>query len=343
MAVREGEGRHVAVLLWLATSVGAAGALSGQATPSPLPFPAGPLFTEEGAPIQRLGLTPMTEGADPVPRGGFRAELWFGYSNVFEQDSTGTHNLYLDMERLVTAVTGRYGLAGGLEIGARVTLETTWGGFLDPVVVGLHDLLSLGSRNRGDYPEGEYGQSLVLDGRTVVDVERTGLALEDVRFFGKWRVFGSPRSESLVSLKAVVRVPTRDNRVGQERADLGLMLLGRRRWRSVHLHGLLGGTTVRRSPSLEDVFTGRQFILMLGAEYPFSERISGIVQFTGSTQILRDVGDRDVDGPLTNTILGVVWRTEAGWRVEAALQEDTPPWGPSLDFTLQLGVSRAWH
>ena len=105
---------------------------------------------------------------------------------------------------------------------------------------------------------------------------------------------------------------------------------------------MLGGTTVRRSGELAPVLNAGPYLAMTGAEYPFSASLSGVVEFTLSSPLVRDFGDRDVDGHLTNTIMGLVWRSGGGWRVEAALQEDTPPWGPALDFTLQLGVSRNW-
>ena len=69
----------------------------------------GPLSAEEGAPLHRLSLTPMVEGADLTPRGAFRVDLWAGYSNIFEQDSADAATLYLDMERLIATAAVRYG------------------------------------------------------------------------------------------------------------------------------------------------------------------------------------------------------------------------------------------
>jgi len=65
--------------------------------------PLGPLTAEEGSPLQRLAYTPMTEGVDPVGVGRLKADLWLGYSNIFEQDSAAGHNMYLDLERLISA------------------------------------------------------------------------------------------------------------------------------------------------------------------------------------------------------------------------------------------------
>ncbi|MGD8319901.1 MAG: hypothetical protein PVJ02_05590, partial [Gemmatimonadota bacterium] len=71
----------------------------------------GPLSAEEGAPLQRLGLTPMAEGADVAPEGGWQTDIWLGYANFFEQDSTANDILFLDAERLLTVATVRYGVS----------------------------------------------------------------------------------------------------------------------------------------------------------------------------------------------------------------------------------------
>ncbi len=304
--------------------------------------PPAPLASEEGSPIQRLGYTPMTEGADPVPEGTFQADLWLGYSNVWEKDSTTTHHLYMDFERLLTALTVRYGLSDGLEVGGRLTLETTSGGFLDPVVEGLHGFLNFSSRNRERYPRGEYQQYLELEGERVLEVARSDLALEDVRLFAKWSLYGSADGGRALSVRGVARVPIRSNVRGPERTDLAAMLLGRTRWGALDLHGMLGASSVRRAPEMREVLNPAQLFLMMAAGYRVTDRWSLLVQFSAATQILGDVGDRDLDLPPMNTVVGLAWRPAPGWRLEAAVQEDTPPWGPSVDFTLQLGLSRTW-
>lgn len=303
----------------------------------------GPLSAEEGAPLQRLSYTPMVEGADVTPAGALRADLWVGYTNIFEQDSADAATLYLDVERMITAATLRYGIARGVEVGGRVTLQTDWGGFLDPVIVRFHDLLGAGSRFRKNFPEGAYGQTLEdAEGRVLVDLPRRSFSAVDARVFAKWQPVGDADSRQALSFRAVARIPTAQNTVGEERADVSLMALGRTAWRGFHLHGMAGGATVNRSPELQDVLRGGHAFGMIGAERPLNDHLSAVIEFTGSTSIVRSVGDWDVDGAPTNVIFGFVMRTQGGWRWEAAMQEDVPPWGPSMDFTLQLGVSRSW-
>ena len=284
------------------------------------------------------------EGAALTPPGTVRAELWVGYGSIWEQDSTQVANLFLDMERVIKALTVRVGLAGGLEVGARATVERTGGGFLDGAVLGFHSVLGAGDRNRRAYPRNAYGQWLRDgDGTLLVEIPaRTTPTLEDVRLFARWGAVASPDGRQAVTVTGALRLPTAENTLGGERADAALLVSGHAPWRGWFLHGMAGGTTVRRSPELAGVLRARQWVGMAGVERPLRGGLSLVAQFTGSTPLLRRFGDHDVDGAPTNLVFGVVGRTTSGWRWEAAMQEDVPARGPSNDFTLQLSLGRTW-
>ncbi len=305
--------------------------------------PLGPLTFEEGAPLQRMGYTPMLEIADPVGRGAARMDWWIGFSNVFERDSSDVHDVYLDLERLIVTATVRYGLGDDLEVGGRVTWENTGGGFLDRFMVDFHDGLALGSRRRGEYPYGDYRVTVHDDeGRLRIDIPARAFAAEDVRFFAKWKVYGADDGSSLVSLRAVTRVPVRQDQLGDERTDGSLTVLGRTAWGNWHLHGGVGVLTVRSSPELDDLMRSGTWFFYAGVEYPFNDRLSGVIEYVESKPIMLDVGDSDVDGAITNAVFGVVGRMAKGWKWEISLQEDLPPRGPSLDFQFHLALSKTW-
>jgi len=329
-----------AVLVLVSTPCG----LVAQTDPGSPLLSLGPLTSEEGAPLQRLGLTPSMEGATLTPRGRVQADVWMGYSSIWEQDSSAVANVFLDLERLITAVTVRVGVADRLELGARATVERTGGGFLDRGIMRFHKIIQMGDRRRPEYPRDAYGQWLRdADGTLLVEVPgRSVPTLEDVRLFAKGSLFASGDRRSALTVKAEARVPTAANTLGEERADVGLTLLGQTAWRGFYVHALLGGTTVRRSPELVAVLRDRQWVGMLGVERPLRPGLSAVAQLTGSTQLLRDFGDHDVDGALTNLIFGLAGRTGGGWRWEAGMQEDVPPRGPSNDFAVQLSLGRVW-
>jgi hypothetical protein len=150
-----------------------------------------------------------------------------GYSNIFEQDSAASHELFLDLERLITAVSLRYGVTEQLELGGRLTFETTGGGILDGFISGWHRRFGLKNGNRDRYPNDAYAQRLRDgSGDLRLDVPRRSMALEDVRLFAKWGLLGGSAEKSALSLRAVTRIPTQQNIAGAERTDVSVMALG---------------------------------------------------------------------------------------------------------------------
>jgi hypothetical protein len=283
------------------------------------------------------------EVADPVAPGRIRADLWMGYSNIFEHDSSATHVLFADLESLLTSTTVRYGLRGGWEVGGSVTFATTGGGFLDSFLTSYHRALGLGNEGRGEYPMNRY-RVMFKDGtgRVRLEVPRHTLGLDNVRLFAKWRAYRSPDGRRVLSLRAVGEAPGDQNTIGDKRANLALFALGRLSWTRYHLHGMVGASTVRVGPDLQPIVRPWAWFVMLGGERTLAPWISAVGEVTAAAARFRGFQDVEVDGAPINLVLGFAGRRGGGWRWNAGLQEDTPPDRPSVDFTLCLGLSRTW-
>jgi Protein of unknown function (DUF3187) len=303
----------------------------------------GPLTFEEGGPLQRISYTPMVEGAPTTPRGAVQTDLWMGYSNVFEQDSTDTHELFLDMERLITTTTVRVGVTDRLELGGRLTLESTGGGVLDSFISWWHTKLRLGNANRERYPFDGYRQRLAgPNGQELLDVRRHALALEDVRLFAKLRVAQNSDGSSLLSLRAVTRVPTHTNAIGRESTDFALMALGQLSFETWYLHSMVGASTLRASPELAPILRNSAVFFTLGVERALGSHLAGVVQYSTATPHLRGFNNRELDRGPGNLVFGLTGDWRRHWRWEASFQEDIPADTPAVDFTLGLKLSRRW-
>jgi len=325
----------------LVTAAAIVGSVATPARAQTAPF--GPLTSEEGSPLQRVGYTPMTEHADLAAPGAFTADMWLGYSNIFEQDSSATHLLFMDMERLITTATVRYGVSERLEVGGRLTLETTGGGILDPFISWWHTHLHLGNGNRERFPTDEHSQLLVDGaGQVRLDAPNRTFALEDVRLFAKWRLYASEDGSRFLSLRGVTRIPTQDNGVSEERADVALILLGRTRWGRVHMHGMAGGSTLRASEEMDSMLRSQTAFLTLAAEYPIADWVSGVLQYSIASPTTQGFRDKEIDSPPMNFVFGLAGRLGANWRWDASFQEDIPPDTPAVDFTLGIRLSRSW-
>lgn len=327
------------MLLGLAGAVGALypGALVAQ-EPS-----MGPLTYEEGSPLQRLAFTSAVEGADVVGDRLWRVDVYNGYSNIFEQDSTETHLLFLDMERLTTAVSVRWGATETLEVGGRLTFETTGAGILDGVVLGWHDAWGFGNANRDRFPQDEYRQRLT-DGDDVVYLDRPSQTfdLRDVRAFAKWRVLASVDGRSVLSLRSVLRLPTVDRLEGNRSPDGGVMALARLGMGSWYAHGVLGASVSPGSDGLRPVLRGHSTFLTLAVERSLGPSVAAVAQLQIQSAALEGFEHRELDRAPTNLLLGLAGRVGNSWTWDASFQEDVPADTPAVDFTLALRVGRTF-
>jgi hypothetical protein len=309
---------------------------------SPGPF-FGPLTSEEAAPLQRIAFTHITEGADLVGAGVLEGEFWMGYANIFEQDSASTHVLFMDLERLSTATGVRWGASDRIEVGGRLSFETTGGGFLDGFVTGWHEALGLGNGNREKYPNGAYEQQLRDGlGRVRVDMPPRTMALEDVRIFAKWRAWARGDGRGLLSLSGQVRIPTQDDFAGPRRTDVALVALGRRSWTRWHVHGAVGGATVRAADAYDGLLRRASFFTDLAVERALAPWVSGVAQLSVASPRLQGFEDPELDGWPVNLVFGLTGRVGDGWLVDVSFQEDVPANTPAVDFTLGIGVRRRW-
>lgn len=301
----------------------------------------GPLHAEEYVPLARLGSTPIMEGASTLPSGALEASVTLAYGNQFQSDSSATHDLQVDLERLLTAVDVRWGVTDGVEVAGRLSFETTGGGFLDGFIDRFHDVLGVNEPTREQTPRNRYLQRLRDGtGATVVEVPARGFTLEEVRLRARWRILGRRSSGAALTIRGGVRIPAADNTVGDEAPEASLSVLARVALGRMHLHGMVGSATVAGAPEIPERRRAQMFGAV-AAEVGLSRSVAAVVQAGLGTSRLRNFSGRAVDGPRASLLAGLRGR-HGRWGWQAGFQEDLPGWGSSADFTLLLGVSRRW-
>ena len=303
----------------------------------------GPLTWEEGSPLQRMAYTPVTEGAGLLPSGAWTVGLYNGLANIFEQDSAATHVLFLDLERLTTALSVRYGVSSTVEVGARLAVEHSGGGFLDQAIHDWHELWGFGQANRDRFPRGVYRELLTDgEGRAYLDRTTGGSSLKDARVSGKWGVWASADGRSVASLRAVLRVPLSHRPGVNSAVDGALMVLWRQGVGAWYVHGVLGASASPPDRALEPVLRRGSVFLTLGVERSLGSRVAALAQFQTQSAQLRSFGHREVDRAPTNLLLGLAGRVGDHWRWDASFQEDVPADTPAVDFTVTLQLRRVF-
>ncbi len=297
------------------------------APPGAAQAPLGPLRTAEQNPFYRLFYVPDAEGADVIGAGRTRIELSSSYSSVFEHSASANHLQLFDMEQLTNAVTVRWGVGPTLELGARADLYTAWGGFLDSLISGLHDALQVSDAGRQNQPEGQYRFLLFHGGQNVLlDVPQRSLKLEELRAFAKWQWYGSGGGPLSMSLKGVLRHYV--GSVDPGRTDAALAILARLSRGKPTSMGMLGRrASARHAGSRSWCRT-------------WPPHLSVLAQLVGGSRYVQGFSVADLNSIPMNVAVGLAGATETGWAWQLSFAEDIPPRSPSVDFIVDLEISR---
>ena len=305
--------------------------------------PLGPLRGVERNPLYRLFLTPVVDDADLVAAGHFAVTFSTAYSNIFERGDSPTHSIVFDLERLATAVTVRFGLGADFEAGLRFGTQSNWGGFLDPFIQRLHGFFGLPNADREQTANGSYGV-FISDLQTFDLLMKvpSGTSVDDPVAHLKWRVAGRSGSPSALALELSGKLPLGSEAVSSGRADLGVELSGRRSWAHTHLHASVGAVLLAASSELHRFMRGVAGIASLALERRVTGSVAVVAQVQGGTPYARRFDAADLDGIPMNLVLGLAGEVPGGWTWQASFAEDVPPFGPSVDFTLDIQLSRHW-
>jgi hypothetical protein len=330
------------VLLVLALALGLSGAgappVAGQELPS-----RGPLRIAERNPLYHLFLTPTQLGADLEPWQSSSFAMALSYSNVFEYNDSPLLRQRFDVERLHSVLTLRHGIGPRLELGLQVGVHYDWGGFLDPLIQGVHTTFGFPNANREKVEDNRY--RLLLESgldpvRTYLDLP-AGPGIEAPQVLVAWQLSGGPQARHAVALRSTIRLPLGDHRATTRRVDTGIEVAVRRSWARTHLHASAGAVTINAPPRLDALMRGHAWLGSLAVEQSIGERLSLLAQVSGSSSYTRPVGFAELSRMPVNVAFGAAG-TLAGWGWQFSFAEDLPPNSPAVDFTIDLQISRGW-
>ncbi len=302
-------------------------------------YGSGPFRTMERNPIYHLFHTPSAEAGDLVGPGAVGVSIASTYSNIFEWIRTPRTSATMDMERWVNQVDLRYGIGEDWEVGGKLATRTSWGGFLDGFVQWYHARIGLPNGDREVVEDGEFALELLRDGKPLISRE-SGTRIEDPVVVVGRRLAGGAGEPVAVAARVTARIPLGSTESSSGNADFGIQLDGRRSWTLWQLNWGVGATTISPPERLKPFMKASAWFGHISGERRVGP-VAAQIQIQGGSPYLQGLGNRELDRSPINLAVGVSGGLR-DWTWQAAFVEDIRPNSPSVDFTLDLRLSRAF-
>jgi uncharacterized protein DUF3187 len=250
---------------------------------------------------------------------------------------------FLDYEAAILDVSVAHGLGGGFVAELAFVEGWRFGGTLDPLIVGFHDLVHAKQMGRGDVPENDFRFELQPGhGRSAVAVTSEGsftrAVMGSLQYTYPGERYGLPALSGAISLRGGLE-DSGDLDGGSPAAPV-FSLSGSKRIGKVYLY-LAGdvawfGTQNYRGLPLRPV----QFSGFGAVEWKFSRRVSGILQYLATEGSVEHF--KAFSYASNQIALGVKWEPDRGVLVEAAILENLISPHNSADFGFHLGMTLRW-
>jgi len=306
----------------------------------------GPIPIVNQAPIQLLFLQPIPDRAEPYPERRYSLSLNTAITNTLQWGKSENYIGYMDMEMIRTCLEVKYGILSGVEIGMSVPFVYSSGGFMDHAILEFEELLNAvrNLREKEDRYEraDTYTYSVKKNDKAFIEGKEDSAGLGDLALRVKGKIWDEGDRVPCLSVRFSVKVPTgdEDRAFGSGEVDYGLGLLLQKTIKRVTAY--LNADVIFPGHAFEQVDVSLKTFceIMLGAEYKFSERFSGLTQLYYITRPFEGTGLEMLDRRMWNLLLGVSYFTKTGICVQGGLVEDfftSSNTGADIAFFLNVG------
>ena len=172
-------------------------------------------------------------------------------NNFTGADATG-EQIYLDGESTRLTLSGRYGLGARGEVGIELPVIEVGGGFLDHFIETYHSTFGFPDHGRELAPQGRLLYRYSRNGLPVLDMERGGTGLGDLRLTGAWQLGQSADQRRSWTLRGSLKLPTgKAQRLrGSGSTDLALWVVGSSQSGRMSVMGAAGAMLMSRGEVL---------------------------------------------------------------------------------------------
>ena len=293
----------------------------------------GPLTLPSQSPLQalRFGLPPLPPS--PLSRGHAEFSLGGTWVNVW---AVKEFEYALDYEMLQSTIGVRYAIDETLQIQFEYSHRSRFGGRMDGLVQGFHDLAGLDQDGRDGRPRGDF--AFVLGGREAAlrDDDR-GSFSESILVSIRRDLFPGTDVLPAVCVAATLRGDLRhDPGLDGPPIDAGLSLAAAKGLGAFYLYLGIGLAEYGDESFRGMALRPRPFAVLAAIEWRFSDGMSLVLQYLASQGVAEDF--RPFSRSSHELTLG--WRGETGGvALQLGLLENLFTFDNSPDFGVHLGAS----
>ena len=295
-----------------------------EAASDTFPAPYGPLRLVNQQPVQLLFLQPFPDRAEVTPFRRFDVDLNVALTNTLVGDQKDfTVNLDLEMVRTVLAL--RYGVYPNFDVGIALPIIYTYGGILDPFILGVERLLTPGRERplRKKQIAGAFTYQVSRGDRVFIQGQDDALGIGDIVLQAKAQLLHEQEWFPAVSLRAAVKFPSgdADRAFGSGEIDGSVgVLLQKTLWRFTFY---VNADVTFPGQAFDDVGVSLHpfFLGLFAIEFRVSRPVSLVLQLRGDTRPFHDT-IAILDKRILETDLGVNWAISRHLVLQAGLAED---------------------
>lgn len=308
------------------------------------PFPAfadllaGPLETKNQFPLFRHLNIPVLESA--AIQDSFSVQ--FSYSSIFFVRDNPRWSIYLDMEWAELDLKYQKTLFGFLEIALELPLLSFNSGFMDNGLDWYHTTFGFGDYGRKTRPANQFLFQVKKDGDPVIAGENGKVGFGDLKISAK-KILVQMDDQPLLSLKAVVELPTGDpdTGFGNGSLDLGLLVqVEKKLTRYLQATGNAGWVIPGNLRAHKTVELRNYWFGGIGLEAKPGKRLSFLGQISVQTSPFPETGFDFIDNPALVLSLGARYYLGRD-HFQLSLTEDLNTSG-APDFTVNFSFKRAF-
>jgi hypothetical protein len=318
-------------------------ALSGSALAYERVNPRGPMAIRNQMPLYLFWYSFPQDKADVVGERKLSTSFDYTVSNVVIDKVTTPSEEYIikaDMEISRYNLGVKYGALERLEMGLEIPYLVLGQGYLDTFVQEFEDVIgatSVGARKRTD--KYKFNYDVRYQDKSLINSQSPSDGIGDVSLSAKYMLVDETQYWPRASARAAVKFPaaSKTKYHGTGEYDYGLGLLLDKSFGRLFTYFNLNTVFIEKPDFLDEwdikkhIFSG-----MLGIEYCFTERFSGIVQGTFNSTPYPTTGTDPLDNEAGEVAIGLNYQLtmNSNWHmavVENCYADSSP------DVTFQLG------